>query len=104
MAFVAISKNMSIQEMIDSMHDPSLIIPTEQPNGNRIYHLYSDGEITNQKGGWAYLKRGEFTDKFSISGNYRKYIFPINNGNVSYAILTQSNAYQIRSAMISETV
>jgi len=33
-----------------------LWMPKESPNGNTIYHLYSDGEITYQKGGWAYLQ------------------------------------------------
>jgi hypothetical protein len=39
----------------------SLIHPEESPNANIIYHLYNDGEITSQKGGWAYLQRSVFT-------------------------------------------
>jgi len=46
-----------INNIISKLHDPSLIKPEEQPNGNIIYHLYSDGTITRQKGGWAYGKR-----------------------------------------------
>ena len=37
-----------------------LVIPTESPNSNLIHHLYSDGSITYQKGGWAYEQRSEF--------------------------------------------
>ncbi len=39
----------------------SLINSEESPNANIIYHLYSDGEITSQKGGWAYGQRSVFT-------------------------------------------
>jgi len=38
-----------------------LVDKNMSPNENIIYHLYSNGEITFQKGGWAYLQRSEFT-------------------------------------------
>ena len=38
------------------------------PNGNQIYHLYSTGKITQQKGACAYLQRSEFTIKGDIVG------------------------------------
>ena len=48
-----------------------LINPKDSPNGNQIYHLYSTGEISFQKGGWAYLQRGECFIEGKLS-NYQK--------------------------------
>jgi hypothetical protein len=48
-----------------------LINPKESPNGNQIYHLYSTGEISFQKGGWAYMQRSEFITHGNIP-NYKK--------------------------------
>jgi mRNA deadenylase 3'-5' endonuclease subunit Ccr4 len=100
------NNTMTIQEMINSMHNPCLINPTESPNGNQIYHLYSNGEITNQKGGWAYLQRSEFTIKCSIPGytGICDYIFPIQGGVFSYAIVTLTDAIKIRNEMIRKHV
>ena len=46
-----------VNDLIKKLNNPDLIKKNESPNGNIIYHLYSDGTITRQKGGWAYLKR-----------------------------------------------
>jgi hypothetical protein len=48
-------------------HEPSLWHPNDQPNGNIIYHLQSDGKITYQKGGWAYGARTEFVDEPALT-------------------------------------
>jgi hypothetical protein len=92
----------TIQNMINSFHNPSLIIPNESPNGNRITHIYDDGTITNQKGGWAYLKRSEFNDFGPIiTKPVSNLIFPITNiYNNMYAIVTHNNAIKIRNSMI----
>jgi hypothetical protein len=48
---------------------PSGLIDTganASPNGNQIYHFYSNGEITFQKGAWAYLQRSEFNHTYGI--------------------------------------
>lgn len=37
------------------------------PNGHQIYYLYTNREITHQKGEWAYLQRSEFCCEYSIS-------------------------------------
>lgn len=96
-----IIENNSVQEMINSMHNPSLVNQEESPNNNWIYHLYSDGEITHQKGGWAYCQRSEFTDKYPITGYKGSFIFPIKrNNNIYYAIMTRENAIKIRDIMI----
>ena len=79
-----------------------LINPTESPNKNIIYHLYSNGEISFQKGGLAYKERSEFTLKPKIEkceilclNLPIKYI----NG-LSYAILTEDECEYYRNIMI----
>ena len=88
-----------IKDAIEKAHNPSLVIKTESPNGNIIYHLYSDGEITSQKGGWAYLQRSEFTSKYSLCKKNYFDIFPMKLKNLSYAIVTENDANQILSMM-----
>ena len=95
-----------IKEEIYRKHNPSLVIPTESPNGNIIYHIYSDGEITYQKGGWAYLQRSEFTDKYSTCRKNYPDIFPLkrdykSQNTYGYAIVTEDDANKI-SLMLSQ--
>ena len=64
------------------------------PNTNTIYHLYNDGEITSQKGGFAYKQRSEFMIKPPLYNIKNMNIeLPVkiknNNDNISYAILTR---------------
>ena len=69
----------------------SLIKVDEAPNDNIIYHFYNDGEITNQKGGFAYKLRSEFTYKprlLSVNNSILKLPITIKN-DISYAILTK---------------
>jgi hypothetical protein len=70
-----------------------LIKLDKAPNSNIIYHFYNDGEITSQKGGFAYNLRSEFTYKPSLIDIFKNVCFklPIKlNENISYAILTES--------------
>ncbi len=89
-----------ICDAISKAHNPALVIPDESPNGNIIYHLYSDGEITSQKGGWAYLQRSEFTDSYGgFKKNYVK-LFPMKTTNyrnqeITYSIVTKQDAKKI---------
>jgi len=81
-----------------------LVDPKESPNGNIIYHLYSDGEITSQKGGWAYLQRSQFADwsNPTIRG-YDKvpFNFPKKaNSDYTYAVLTYDECVYYRKNMI----
>lgn len=79
-----------------------LVNPDDSPNANTIYHLYNDGEITHQKGGFAYLMRTEFTFKNEIYHEHEHipYNFPITKiGKYSYAILTQEECFKFRSLM-----
>ena len=71
------------------------------PNGNLIWHLYSDGSITYQKGAWAYKERSEFTDSYSIDGIER---FPFrflleSDKKKTYVILTKEECIQFRKEM-----
>jgi hypothetical protein len=49
----------------------SLVHPDESPNANTIYHLYNDGEITSEKGGWAYGQRSVFTSAYPVKNSDR---------------------------------
>ena len=46
-----------INNLAKELHNTGLIVKDMSPNENIIYHLYSDGTITRQKGGWAYGRR-----------------------------------------------
>ena len=88
-----------LKNIINEKHNPSLVKPEEQPNGNIIFHLYSSGEITFQKGGWAYLCRSEFTESWmSLKKNYSE-LFPVKSDGRSYAIVTREDAYYIQKLM-----
>jgi hypothetical protein len=96
-----LSNDTNILKEIENMHNPNLVNIKESPNGNIIYHVYSDGEITSQKGGFAYLKRSEFTEKSSIECK-KKYVFPIKKDEYSYAIVTKNDAYKIRDRLVTD--
>jgi hypothetical protein len=79
-----------------------LIQLDESPNGNIIYHLYSTGEISQQKGGSAYLHRSEFTLHSMLTG-YRKLALVLPNKaeyDYTYAILTRAECEQFRNLML----
>ncbi len=77
------------------------------PNGNLIYHLYNNGEITFQKGAWAYLQRGEFTllpKLTNIENNnyftHFKFVKTFaDQVNLSYVILTEDECKHFREMM-----
>ena len=110
---MAEEKRQEIYEMLEKYHNDDLFIPNEAPNGNTIYHLYSDGQITYQKGGFAYLQRSEFdlkdciyktlnldVDKFKQKREvkYNSYGREITN-TFGYVIVTPEHAFLIRSEM-----
>lgn len=100
----SIEKNIKddIQKVITSSHSKNLIDENMAPNANIIYHIYQDGEITSQKGSWAYDRRSEFTLHYPIHGYTNNFIFPLNRGKFGYAIVTQENAILIRKMMIKD--
>ena len=93
----------NLKSKLKSIHNPSLIDKNGEPNGNLIYHIYCDGEITYQKGAWSYLKRKEITYIPSINGLNLELrdLFPINHGKYSYAIVTKNDGMELREKMRS---
>lgn len=98
-----------LNELIIDLHNwhyisspTGLVKPNDSPNGNQIYHLYSTGEISFQKGGWAYLQRSECISDGKIT-NYQKIGLKLpkeaTDGS-TYAILTKEQCKQFREQMI----
>jgi len=85
---------------IDGLIDMS---KNANPSENQIYHLYSNGEITYQKGAWAYLKRSEFNLEYEIPGaKYMSFSFLMDREEDSvktYAILTKQECLSFREQM-----
>lgn len=80
-----------------------LVNPKESPNENIIYHLYSMGSFTSQKGGWAYLQRSEFEQEYDNSAcKHLNLKFPkVGNGyGKTYVILTKEECILFRNKMI----
>jgi len=74
------------------------------PNENTIYHLYNDGEITQQKGAYAYLQRSEFDIYDGFLGKYHFEQFPFDfvvkaRTPFTYAVLTLEECIQFRKEM-----
>jgi hypothetical protein len=93
-----------LYELVRECNNPKLVDPKEAPNANKIIHIYNDGEITEQKGGFAYLQRSEITIEFRVGKNYDPLKFPcvysFNGATTGYAIVTLEDAHKIRSLMI----
>jgi hypothetical protein len=101
----ALVLNLAILEAHKKHYEESetgLVNPKESPNGNTIYHLYSDGSITFQKGGWAYLQRSEFTEESTIGGHRElRMSFPNESDyGKTYVILTPEECKYFRNKMI----
>jgi hypothetical protein len=101
----ALALNLAILEAHKKHYESSptgLVNPDEAPNGNIIYHLYSDGGITFQKGGRAYLARSEFSTESTIGGHRElRMQFP-NEADYgrTYVILTREECSYFRGKMI----
>jgi hypothetical protein len=103
-----------IYAMIKELNDDGLWHPNESPNGNTIYHIYQDGTITYQKGGFAYGQRSEFDREKSITTELdldfdkfqnKRNVETMSYGRLTiitygYAIVTCQNALFIRAEMI----
>lgn len=97
-------------QMIISAHDSHYIngentlidkSANASPNDNQIYHLYSSGEITHQKGAWAYLNRSEFHIAHNIPGAREMPFKFVKEGskNTTYVILTKQECVYFREQM-----
>jgi len=101
----ALVLNVSIIEAHNKHYEvfPTGLIDKEAaPNANIIYHLYSDGSITFQKGSWAYRMRSEFPLEPTI-GSHRELRMNFSNEaerGLSYVILTEQECRYFRSKMI----
>lgn len=101
----ALVLNLTILEAYKKHYEESetgLVNPKESPNGNIIYHLYSNGEITFQKGGTAYLRRSEFSTESTIGGHRELRLSFPNEASYgrTYVILTKEECIYFRNKMI----
>lgn len=90
-----------INNLVKKMNNPDLVVPEMSPNENIIYHLYSDGTITRQKGGWAYGQR-TVTDLESYCVKPNTFFTFPEEGQYSgdtYCILTLDDCRSIKNLM-----
>lgn len=88
-------------------NNPSGLIdegPNASPNQNQIYHLYSSGDVTHQKGAWAYLRRSEYHIKEEINGAEELpfcFVEKTTQRKITYAVLTQEECLKFREEMLT---
>ena len=92
----------TVSDLVKKYHDPTLIDPELSPNENTIYKIYSDFEVTSEKGGWAYGSRTLFsylTPLFNRSPvGIDPFPCPIPNG-MGYAIMKLDHCLEIYNLM-----
>ena len=88
-----------INTIVSNLHNPLIIDSKLQPNENIIYHLYSDGTVTRQKGGWAYKRRTVTDIMYQIIKPNTFFTFPLkgDNDGDTYAILLYEDCIKIRN-------
>ena len=66
---------------------------------NHVYTLYSDGELTSQKGGRLYKQRTEHIIKYGFNKNLDPNLFPIKtiDNKFGYIIINENNIDIIRN-------
>lgn len=72
--------------------------PDDSPNANTIYKIWSDGEITYEKGGFAFGDRSLKQSRAPLVNLDKSTLpkFPKDQGNGnSYAILTSDECYEV---------
>jgi hypothetical protein len=91
----------TINKIAVILNNPGLVDKKQAPNENQIFHLYSDGTITRQKGSWAYGKRSIFEVRGQCVRPNTYFKFPIesvSNGD-TYAIMTEEECRRVRDLM-----
>ena len=69
-------------------------------NAEMVYHFYSDGETSTQKGNGLYGRRTEHIDGWNFGiPNIPKIVLPLTRGEHTYAILTSSECTIFRQKM-----
>lgn len=84
------------------VHDPTLHKPDEGPMENEIFIFLNDGEITREKGGWAFGQRNVFTYRYPVYPVYEKPIvtnLPLGRGNNTGIMVTRDDALKCRDFM-----
>ncbi len=77
-----------------------LIRRDQSPNENKIYHFYTDGSVTNQKGSDVYGRRNEFVVLDIVcSADTMPFEFVLGTRK-QYAILTESECRTFREEML----
>lgn len=98
---IAYVKNF-VNDLAKKFNNHDLIKKDESPNGNIIYHIYSDGTITRQKGGWAYQKRNvtDIYNRCIIENNFFTFPYEGSVMNDTYAIIELENCCKIRKLIL----
>lgn len=78
-----------------------LIRKDDSPNENKIYKLFSDGEITVEKGGFGYGRRAMFTLEYPLNYTSPIFTFPENSTRkgYTYTIMTKEKCVELREKM-----
>lgn len=58
----ALSKEITATHQAHYQTDEQYGLVNPKNNSDHVYHLYEDGELTHQKGGFCYLQRSEFQE------------------------------------------
>ena len=89
----------TIEEIIDycinNFNNLNLINQNEAPNANLIYIFWNDGEITYEKGSWAFGQRSVFPIEYAFIHD-NKPIFPFKRNSYTGIITTQERCYFLR--------
>jgi len=81
--------------------DPEYGLVNPNNDADHVYHLYSDGELTHQKGGFCYQRRTEFTEKSKFFGCPTVFTLPkTTTRGYNYAILTEAEGVLLCNKMI----
>ncbi len=90
-----------MNNLVKELHNPALIRPDLAPNENIIYHLYSDGTITRQKGGKVYGQRSVIDlESYCLKPN-TFFTFPVKGQyeGDTYCILTLEDCKKVKDLM-----
>jgi hypothetical protein len=91
-----------VNELITKYHNPSLVDLQAMPSENTIYKIYSDFEVTSEKGGWRYGSHSLFR---YLTPLFNRNVYGINDfpcivkPNFSYAIMTLEHCLEIYNLM-----
>lgn len=92
----------NVNIMVKKYHNPKLIEPDLSPNENTIYKIYSDFEVSSEKGGWSYGSHTLFSYLTPLFGRsptgIEPFPCPMPNG-MGYAIMKIEHCLEIYNLM-----